>query len=381
MSFKTQNLKFLLIAFFAILIRFSLVHLGYNQDLETIHKIGSLSVGTNFYEAAPYIANWGPIPYWFFQLFCRLPGGAELNFFHYYTTAFCTLADLVTAGVLFELWGLIAASLFLFSPAAIIIAGYHCNAEPLLVAAASLALLAYQRNQKQNPTCVSPWFYFWIGVSLSIKHAFVLLPLWFVMRPNTLKERFKALLITYGTWVLFASPYLFPHPSFFIKNVLLYSSWSGNAIIPMEIKTLLRFLKIPFTEMALKPLWMPLFLSMMLGFGYFIRKLEFKKWFMFYPVALVAMSSAVALQYFATPCFALATEINSFVVAYHLFSGFHLSGHIEEIHLYKIGSWFNTQYNSEGKFWYNLNWLPLQAMLWGTLIQWIKTWQNNLKKI
>src|SRR2546421_8755970 len=125
---------FVLLAVAAVGLRLLMVGRGNNGDLNTVWEIARSPWGTNFYRAFPYYANWGPVMYWIFQGLYRLPGGWEIERFHLYVTIVYCLCDLFSGWVLWRFFGLKAAGIFLLMPAEMIVSGFHCNAEPAVIA-------------------------------------------------------------------------------------------------------------------------------------------------------------------------------------------------------------------------------------------------------
>ena len=350
----------------AVALRLWTAQRGYNDDTLTVFEIAHMPLGANFYQELPYRANWGPIAYWFFQIFERLPRGDFIHSYRIYLSVFFTAFDLVTAFILYRLWNATAALIFLFSPVAVIIAGYHCNAEPALVATALIGLYIYETRKAVDQ--IPAGLHIAIGVSLAWKHSFVLLPLWLAMRPVPWKERVRGLALTYSTWLLLVAYYLFPSPQYFADNVLRYSSWSGNALIPSAVTALVDVLGVDFIYAEIRVLWLPLFLAMFLAFGFTIRRLPIRQIFLFYPLALLSFTSAVALQYFDLSMYSLAVGPNAPVWIFHAVSGYEFAGHEDELGMFSLPAAFTSQFKAQGEFYYNQAWWILQALLLWILV-------------
>jgi hypothetical protein len=360
----TAPARFATLAVLGFALRMLLARRGLNWDMETIFKIGAMPWGADFYAAWPAYTNWGPLGYWAFQVFERLPWGDEIFRFRYYCAAFFSAFDVLTAWVAWRLWGLRAAALFLFAPAAAIIAGYHCNAEPAVIGCAALGLWLRERAKARSPAGAdAAWFYALLGVSMAFKHVFILLPVWLAMREVSWRERMRCFAFSYGTWLLIAAPFLLTQPRAFLGNVLLYSAMSGNALVPTLVRAALGF--DPSTP-VLRPLWLPLFLALMLGLGWWLRRRPVAGIFLCYPVALVALSSAIAPQYFASPALALAVWGGWLGALYHLASGVLMAAHVHELHLFSLGPWFED--HGSGVFYLNRGWHLLQALLLASLL-------------
>jgi hypothetical protein len=352
---------FTAIAALSVALRLGLGTLGYNCDMVTIFKISGANLGANFYTQFPHAANWGPIPYWIFQFFRRLPDGGNIETFRYYCSALFSGFDLLTGWVLWRMWGLRPAVVFLLaSPAAAVISGYHCNAEPAMVALVFLGLYLGERHRL--------WLHALIGLSLSFKHGFVLLPVWLAMRPGTLRERASGLATSYGIWLAITSPYWLTNAHAVLNNVLLYSGWSGNSLLPFAVKGLLkltgiRFADLSIEEKTLRPMWLPLFLAAMGGIGWLLRNLPVRSIVICYTLALLSVASAIALQYFALPCAALAVTGGVLASCYNLLCLLLMSAHELEIHVIRIGTWFKDRTLDDPPMQWNHGWLLLQGLL------------------
>jgi hypothetical protein len=334
-----------------VALRLALPALGHNQDLETIFSVGQLPFPTDFYEVMPYFANWGPLPYWAFQALARLPGGATLGTFHLGVAALMTSCDVVTTLVLRRCFGLRPAVVFLFSPAAFIIAGYHCNAEPALMAAAMVGLLLARRGAERGETAVPVGAHVAIGLSLAMKHALVFFPLWVALRPQPWKERARGLLLAYGTWGLALSPFFLAHPRAVLLNVFGYRGWVGNGLVPTLLDPLLSLGTAALAELGVSTsLRTPLFVACMLAVGWAARTLPFERLLLLYAPALVGFSPAIASQYLALPSAAWAVAFGPLTVAWQGLAGLVMSAHPDELHLFSVprgwlenGGWLSLQ--------------------------------------
>jgi hypothetical protein len=366
---------FLLVATIGAGLRAYVSTLGYNWDTGMLFKIAELPFGANFYSAFPYYANWGPIPYTLFQLFRSLPGGDDIVVFHGYLAALTSAFDLLTGFVLWRLWGLRAAVWFLaLSPIAIILAGFHCNAEPAMVA---FVLLGYYIHVRRGPDPngpLHPAFLILIGVSLSFKHSFILFPVWLAMRPVSWKERMAAIAIPYGVWLAAMLYYLVPEPSHVIDNVLRYRGWAGNSLVP----TFATWLRGGDTRQAM---WTLMFLGSMLLVGWGIRSWRVERLLLLYPLALVATASALALQYFNLTIFSIAAHMDPIGVLFNVFSLYFYSGHADELHLFVLPPFLRdvelpaVSFMPPVKF--NWGWLMMQTMIAAIMIRRMVSWSQQ----
>jgi len=336
-----------------IALRLLMVLRGHNSDLLAWHEIGASPLGNNLYQTFPVVTNWGPPLYWMFQICYRLPGGHDIGMFHLYVAIFFCLCDLFSATILLRAFGLLAAGIFLFTPAEAVVSGFHCNVEPALIACIMAALYFATLSK-------SPWnnelFYLMIGLSLTMKHAFIFFPLWLFMQPATRLERAKSVLIPYGTMLLVLLPYSIPHPMPVVRNIVFYSSFGGNGLIPMAIKKLLGLVGLETAQISSR-LWLVTFIGPLLLIGWMVRRRDRKELVLIYAPALVGLSSAIALQYLALPAYSFAACPSIATWIYNLLGLYLFGGHPSELHFYQL-PWKLTM-NFDNRAWQFLQWLCL----------------------
>jgi hypothetical protein len=347
---------------------------GWNFDTGMLFQIAALPAGANFYREFVIWANWGPIAYNIFQLFQTLPDGTRIETFHSYLAAFFTTCDVVSSLVLWRLWGLRAAAWFLlFSPIAIVVSGFHCNAEPAIVA---LVLVGYYIHTRagQDAGRIHPAFLVCLGLSLAFKHAFVLFPIWLALRPTSWRQRALTVSVPYGVWVGFALYYLIPTPTYFVTNVLGYGGWSGNAMVPMAIEWVAVSLKIAGTD--LPKAWLPLFLLAMFAIGWRIRRWPLEQCLLLYPLALLVTTSAVARQYFDLASFSIAANLDRVGIVFNLFAAYFYGGDSAELALWSLPVWLHDSWLPRSTP-TNIAWLISQAMLAVLLARRLSRWSKT----
>src|SRR5205823_385598 len=129
-----------------------------------------------------------------------------------------------------------------------------------------------------------------------------------------------------GIYLLLVAPFLIPSPRYWIKNVAMYSSWSGNGIIPRMVVGVLELAGMH--TIAVPPaLWLALFVIPLLAVGWLARRMDRRELLILYTPALVGLSSAIALQYLALPAYSFAAWPDALAWIYNVFSAWLMAGH------------------------------------------------------
>ena len=369
--------SFVLLVVAGVALRLACTRAGFNWDTQILFNISVLPFGADFYRDVPYWANWGPVAYTLFQLFRTLPGGEDLAVFHYYLATLCIACDLVSAFCIWRLWGLRASAWFLlFSPVATILSGFHCNAEPVLVAIALSGYYLHTRRTSDERAMAHPAFLACIGLSLTFKHSFVLLPLWLAMRTGAWRARLLAAALPLGIWGGSLFYYVVPDPQYWLANVVSYGGYSGNALLPQVLTWILNEVDVSKRNMAIvQRSWTPLFILLMMAVGWWTRRWKLERVVLLYPLALLVTASAVALQYFALASYSIAARVDVFGVAFSLFTAYFYAGHPDELHLFELPGWLLNRSMAVGDF--NWGWLIAQTLLAAILIRRLLAWGRD----
>lgn len=220
---------------FAVKITIALTTYGTNDVsywawfLERLHESGGVGLyhstdpsnGTKFFNHPPFmiralqVMNWltvttgVPFPFWL-----RLPA---------------IIADL---GSLLLVWRLLAPRLgralsplalllLALAPPSIMIAGFHGNTDPVMIAFVLLAL--YLLDRRYPPWLAGIAF----GMSLNIKIVPVIFVAAIILHLPDLRRRLGFLVATGLTFLLGSLPFLLQDPIFIVKQVFGYGSFSG----------------------------------------------------------------------------------------------------------------------------------------------------------
>jgi hypothetical protein len=242
----------------------------------------------------------------------------------------------------------------------------------------ALVLAGYyvQKRFRRDDTSMHPGFLVCLGLSLAFKHAFVLFPLWLALRPASLRERARILIVPYAVWIVFALYYLFPNPTYFIHNVLSYGGWSGNALIPFWTWWSATHLHIAGSD--LRKAWLPLLLLAMAIIGWRIRRWSLERALLLYPIALLVFASTVALQYFNLASFSIAASLDLTGVLFSVFAAYFYFGYPEELNLWTLPPWLQNSW-IRWSHPTNVGWWICQAFMVVLLVRRLLRWSRDEK--
>jgi len=234
-----------------------------------------------------------------------------------------TLADLGIAVLLVRRGYSLAASLFLVSPITIAISGQHQQVEGIAVflSLAAMSALGRRRRQESRITAQDWWMALLLGLSLSFKPVFLLLPLWLAMQSGPWRPRLFRLLgplVVFGA--VFASGFLAYSPQVVIQKVLLHSGANNspfiNAFVPSQLAPWV--LDHGGGKVA--------FIVLLVAAGWFFRSLPPFELALAYSLSAVVFSWAMVNQYLAGPMAAVSVFLNAGLLIWFLLSSLYLGG-------------------------------------------------------
>lgn len=327
-----KNHVFALLALFALLLRMLISLKGFNWDMGSWEIVSDVTLkGQNIY-ASTERYNYGPV-------WCYILAGLKaLGFgFRYFISFFLSIVDLLIAYLLFSRQRYSVAILFLFSPVAIIITGFHNQFDNLAILLILAGVYYAEKKTKNgvgqgltiNETLV---FSLFIGLSLITKHIFIFYPIWLFFRTKELKQRLILLTVPAALFIVSFIPYLPAGFKPIMQNVFLYSS-KNNA--PLYYAFFNRIADMIFTPLHISTDLLPkfLFFAVMILCGFFFRKKSLFDNFLFYLISIVLFSSAVACQYLAIPVLFTAVYPNFFSILYNFVVFLYFTISFEELDL------------------------------------------------
>lgn len=296
---------------FGIIARFAVMTRGYNFDFDSWNIVADIaSQGGNVY-AETFRYNYGPI--WFEVLRIIDSVAAWLpdpqTSFRILIVCLLTLADLGIWFLLRKRFGLIAGFLFFLNPISIIITGYHNQFDNLAILAALAAVMVYGED-KGSLSRRKILGLVLLGLSLAVKHLFFLFPLWLAVRQKGWKEKLVVLAVPLGIFLLSLLPYAIEGHEGMMKNVFGYISFnnapSWSAVLPQFLQAIVSA-KV-------------LFFAVLVVMAFAMRKRPLIEAVLIYTIVLVVFSPAIANQYLAIVCAAIAVFPNALFGLYALLS-------------------------------------------------------------
>lgn len=296
-----------------VLLRLWVATLGYNYDLESFHIVGNLVAhGDNVY-ANTTRYNYGPV--WFGVLgavkWLQLQAGSDaIQVFHLALAALLATVDVTIGWLLARRFGTAVGVVFALSPVSILTTGYHSQFDNLavLLALVSWSIIA-GRQQSLNRVLISAAI---LGVSLSTKHLLIFFPLWVLLSPGMggLAHRIAYAAVAYGVFILSFVPFALTEAALagIRQHVVPYSSYPTHALLRPLVD-----LVVPVFSVERMFGWIPFFpgvklvwLLAMLSAGWVVMRRFRESAVLFYLLALVGLSPAMAAQYLAIPLATLA---------------------------------------------------------------------------
>lgn len=344
----------LLIALIAagIVARFLLPALGHNFDFESYRIVGDIVTGGGNVYAETTRYNYGPV--WFLVLgaaraLAALTAQPEVAY-RFLIVAVLTAADIAIAFILRREYGDRVALIFFLNPVSILITGFHNQFDNLAIA---VGLAAMQHAARAEADGNRPrWLASLglLGLALTIKHIFFLLPLWLAFRAKTWAARLIALVLPVAIFLASFLPFLAARDGI-VRNVFLYRSFPNGLL---------------FRELADA---IPPALLLILGLaavGYLLRKRPLFEGALLYLVALVVLSPAMANQYLAIPMPAVAALMNPLHALYTLAATLIIASNPDGLGLGLAHQWLGPSWGNwlEGRHGYDL---PIVLLAFGTL--------------
>lgn len=312
-----------------VVARFAIMLRGHNFDMDSWRIVADITNHHGNVYAETYRYNYGPIWFGMLHILDRLAQlfPSPYHAFRALIVAVLTLADLGIWALLKRRFGVVAAFLFFLNPIAIIITGYHNQFDTLAIVVAMTAVLLYGETG-QPMTRRKWWALLLLGLSLATKHIFFFFPIWLALREKGWRSKLIALAVPVAVFVMSFLPFAAQGYHGIVANVLGYASFNNApfwyAWVPQDVQLVLSA-KLFF------------FGALLIG-GLALRKKPLVESLLFYLIILTAFSPAIANQYLAIVCAAIAVYPNIFFAAYALVATFLLALSPAGLHVEKISA-------------------------------------------
>jgi len=215
----------------------------------------------------------------------------------------------------------LAAALFILSPIVIAINGQHQQADSIALA---LALAAMLYANKESAARIVPTDFVAVallGLSLSVKQIFIVLPLWLAFRPGPIRRRLLYLLVPPAIFAGFLGAGMLAfNPRYVFEEVLLHGSGANSPLV----LTLVPHQLAPWV--LENRLSLVLSLALLIPAGLLFRRLPPFEMTLVYTVAALLFAWGVANQYLLIPVAAVGVFMNLGFLLWLLGASFYLAG-------------------------------------------------------
>jgi len=230
-------------------------------------------------------------------------------------------ADIGIVLILMARGYLLAGCLFILSPITIAISGQHQQIEGIAVVLALGAVLLFTRTSGSTISRADWWGVLLLGLSLSFKPVFLLLPLWLALRPGPWKVRVFRLIVPGLVFLMVLASSFIAYPASTVLSKVLGHGGANNSPFIND-----------FVPQQLAP-WVLdnqggkiAFVLILIAAGWFFRLLPAFELALVYSITALVFSWAVANQYLATPMAAVAVYLNAGFLIWLLLSSLYLGG-------------------------------------------------------
>lgn len=287
---------------------------GHNYDVESYLIVEEIQrQGGNVYAETPRY-NYGPA--WFLVL--RLVGVAA----DHDPATFRALLVVVLVAVDLAIWAFLRgrfsstiALLFFLNPIQILICGYHNQFDSLAVLLGLLAVAQLDRREVSRRRFAAA-----IGLlaaSLIVKHLLFVFPVWLALRQQRRVRRAAVLILPPLVFLLAFTPYLSGGGlDGIIRHVFMYESFRND---PLWHALSLGMLPVAWA--------MPLFVVVLVGCGFLLKRRCPIELLLVYLLVLVAAAPSIANQYLAIVSVPIAVLWSPLFAAFAALGGVFLIGH------------------------------------------------------
>jgi len=240
--------------------------------------------------------------------------------FRLYIAVFLLLTDLAIALILMKKGYSLAALLFFVSPIGIAISGQHQQIDSLAILVALIAVLIAAGRMSGSVNARDWALVGLLGLSLSIKHVFLLFPVWLFLRQGSIKKR---LLYLIGPYVVFALALAFPFltaTDVVFTSMVRYGGANNSPVLYFLLpdQAMSWIISQDLTKVA--------FAVALVIVGYLFRRLPLFELALLYTVSALLFSWSVVNQYLAIPLAGVSVWMNLGFAVWMLLGSVYLLG-------------------------------------------------------
>lgn len=296
----------------------------YNFDFTVFVAVSdAFLAGQNPYELGTW--HYGPtyfIALGFVRVLFEDPGSFRLGL-----SLFLILVDVLIAFLLVWRKQWLAAVLFLIAPVTFAISGQHAqfdNFSVLLALAAALLVTQQAVSPKLWRDVIAMSL---LGLSLSVKHAFLVLPIWIALMQTGWKRKVLYAVVPYVVFGLTLLPYWLIDQGLIRKYVVGFRSVTNApayyTLFPDEL----------VWGWVNRGYIVFIFLGILAVLGWWYRRLPAFEATLIYGISLVVFSTAIVDQYFAIPMAGISVFLNIGFLAWLVYVSIYLLGEPEDFNL------------------------------------------------
>ena len=224
---------------------------------------------------------------------------------------------------------LLPACLFLLSPITIAISGQHQQIDAIAIVLAFGALFIASPGSTNRIQPVDLVAVALLGLSLSFKEVFLVLPLWIAMRTGSWQRRLLYLIVPYVIVAACLGAAMLRYSSHEVIHYVLQHSGANNSPLVWT-----------FVPSQFAPWFLShsggkvLFLVLLVAAGWLFRRMPLFETGLLYTITAVMLSWAVVNQYLASPMAAVAVYLNAGLLVWLVLASIYLLGSAEVLNVW-----------------------------------------------
>ena len=246
----------------------------------------------------------------------------EMKIFRYSITIFLTFVDMGLFYIILKMYGLRIASIFFLNPITIILTGYHCQHDNLGLFVGLASMIIFGNKNNGNLNYRNFFGLIMLGLSLIIKHIFIIFPFWLAAKQKGIRRKLVIILVPFIIFSGAFIPYWEDGKNNIINQIFFYNSWEHAPFWKLFFPYVLNYL-VPAKY---------LFVFSMLCFGILFRRLNIWDSIIIYTACIVIFSSGVGNQYYSIIMPFVCINLNWAFILFIINATFHLLTSVDALH-------------------------------------------------